>query len=120
MQEYRDKKERYKERIEAILNYAQNSAVCRSKQLLGYFGEMQPHHCGQCDVCLKRGTKNTPQTLDTLREELLERVKTEPVHVQALIPLFDRDPEQIKELLRWMVEQGELEYKAEGVVCVKT
>jgi ATP-dependent DNA helicase RecQ len=116
MQEYRLKKERYRERMEAMLSYAQSGGLCRSKQLLAYFGEMQTHNCGQCDVCLKRGVKNTPKTLDGLRDEVLEKVKSGPVHVQALIPLFDRDPEQIKGLLRWMVEQGELVYSTDGMV----
>ncbi|MCL2727621.1 MAG: RecQ family ATP-dependent DNA helicase, partial [Bacteroidales bacterium] len=113
MHEYLLKKERYKERIEAILNYAQKSALCRSKQLLAYFGEEQPHDCGQCDVYLKKKAHNTPQILDRLRNENLQKLETGPVLVQALIPLFDRDPEQIKELLRWMAEQGEIAYSAD-------
>jgi len=116
MDEYLLKKERYKERIEAILHYAQKSTLCRSKQLLAYFGETQPHDCGQCDVCLKKKARNTPQILDRLRHEILQKLESGPVPVQAIIPLFDRDPEQIKELLRWMAEQGEVVYRADGMV----
>ena len=110
------KKERYKERIDSMLHYAQNNATCRSRQLLAYFGEQQPHDCGQCDVCLSKGTKNNPQTLDRLRHEILEKLKQGPLPVQALIPLFDHDPEQMKALLRWMADHEEVGYTADGVV----
>jgi ATP-dependent DNA helicase RecQ len=116
MQEYNARKERYRERMEAILNYAQSHNMCRSRQLLAYFGEEQPHDCGQCDVCLKRGVRNTPHVLDRLRDEILLKLEDGPLPVQALVPLFDRDPGQIRELLRWMVEQGELKYEVDGVV----
>ncbi|MCL2737882.1 MAG: RecQ family ATP-dependent DNA helicase [Bacteroidales bacterium] len=118
VQNYVWKKERYKERMDSILAYAQSNTVCRSKQLLAYFGEEQKHNCGQCDVCLQKGVRNSPQALDQLRMEILEKLKNGPVRVQTLIPLFNREPEQVKELLRWMVEQGELTYTADGMVGV--
>ena len=118
MNEYLAKKERFKERIEAMLNYAQSSSVCRSKQLLAYFGEVQKQRCGQCDICLRRGAKNTTSELEELRSEVLGKLEAGPLPVQVLIPLFNRDPEQIIELLRWMVEQGELLYGADGMVGI--
>lgn len=49
---YEDRKEQYISRVEAIINYAQNDGVCRSRQLLRYFGEENKNDCGACDVCL--------------------------------------------------------------------
>ena len=117
MQDYLLKKERYKERLEAILHYAQSNTTCRSRQLLAYFGESQQHDCGQCDVCLKKKARNTPQILDRLRNEIFQKLEAGPVPVQTLIPLFDHDPEQVKELLRWMAERGEIAYSSDGVVA---
>lgn len=116
MKEFSAKKERYHERLEAILLYAHNETVCRSKQLLAYFGEKQKWDCGQCDVCLKKGVKNTPSVLENIRNELLAKLEAGPTHIQALIPLFDRDPEQSKELLRRMVEEGEVTFSMDGMV----
>jgi len=50
---YADLKERFTERITCMIDYANNNAVCRSRQLLAYFGETDSHDCGHCDVCLK-------------------------------------------------------------------
>ena len=49
---YEDLKQRFTERIEAMISYATNDSVCRSRQLLHYFGETRSTDCGQCDVCL--------------------------------------------------------------------
>ena len=49
---YEERKEQFRERIHAMINYATNDHVCRSRQLLRYFGEEDSHDCRQCDVCL--------------------------------------------------------------------
>lgn len=37
-----------------MISYATNDKVCRSRQLLRYFGETSNHDCRQCDVCLSQ------------------------------------------------------------------
>ena len=49
---YEERKEQFRERIHAMINYATNDHVCRSRQLLRYFGEEDSPDCRQCDVCL--------------------------------------------------------------------
>ena len=49
---YEERKEQFRERIHAMINYATNDHICRSRQLLRYFGEEDSHDCRQCDVCL--------------------------------------------------------------------
>ena len=48
---YDDRKKEYEERINAMIKYAENDDICRSRQLLRYFGEERSVDCGQCDVC---------------------------------------------------------------------
>ena len=49
---YEDRKEQYRQRIHAMIEYATTDNICRSRQLLRYFGETESHDCHQCDVCL--------------------------------------------------------------------
>ena len=61
---YEERKAQFTERIHAIIEYASNDSVCRSRQLLRYFGEGNNHDCCQCDVCLshrKEGMVSEPQ-----------------------------------------------------------
>ena len=51
---YEERKVLFRERIEAMISYATNDKVCRSRQLLRYFGETSNHDCRQCDVCLSQ------------------------------------------------------------------
>ena len=51
-QVYEERKEQFAQRIQAMIHYAKNDHVCRSRQLLRYFGERNGNNCKQCDVCL--------------------------------------------------------------------
>ena len=51
---YEERKEQFRQRIHAMIDYATDDAVCRSRQLLRYFGEEESHDCKQCDVCLDK------------------------------------------------------------------
>ena len=50
-QTYEDRQALYTERINAMLEYAEQTQFCRSQVLLSYFGETDSQPCGQCDVC---------------------------------------------------------------------
>lgn len=55
---YDNRKTQYANRIQAMIEYAGSDSVCRSRQLLRYFGETDTKDCGSCDVCIanrKRG-----------------------------------------------------------------
>tara|TARA_R110000737_G_scaffold67668_1_gene95654 strand:- start:892 stop:2787 length:1896 start_codon:yes stop_codon:yes gene_type:complete len=41
------------ENVSKMLDYIENDTICRSVQLLQYFGETQKGVCGICDVCIK-------------------------------------------------------------------
>ena len=51
-QVYEERKAQFEQRIKAMIRYAKNDHICRSRQLLRYFGEYNDHNCSQCDVCL--------------------------------------------------------------------
>lgn len=54
-----DRKRNYERLIRAMLEYAANETVCRSRMLLYYFGEKDGKECGHCDVCLKKKSHKT-------------------------------------------------------------
>ena len=61
---YEERKEQFRQRIHAMIGYATDDNICRSRQLLRYFGEENDHDCGQCDVCLshrKQGLVSKPR-----------------------------------------------------------
>lgn len=73
---YEERKKQYEERIHAIIKYATNDQVCRSRQLLRYFGEDDSHDCHLCDVCLARRPegKVTEARFTNAMEQILARL----------------------------------------------
>ena len=70
---YEERKDQFQQRIHAIIAYATNDQVCRSRQLLHYFGEENDHDCRQCDVCLSHrpeGMVSEPR-LNTAIEQVM-------------------------------------------------
>ena len=83
---YEERKEQFRERIQAMINYATNDHVCRSRQLLRYFGEEDSHDCRQCDVCLSPA-----------HDQVSESISSPEAHT-ILELLADGKPHHITEL----------------------
>lgn len=53
--QYEEKQKRYQDKLEAMLEYVQETQFCRQQLLAAYFGETDAEACGVCDVCLSKG-----------------------------------------------------------------
>ena len=81
---YEERKAQFAERIHAMIAYATNDSVCRSRQLLRYFGEYNDHDCRQCDVCLshrQEGMVSEPRLNEAMEKilNLLDDGKPHPI-----------------------------------------
>jgi len=73
---YEERKEQYVKRINAMQAYASNNEVCRSRQLLIYFGEKRHKDCEQCDVCLDHESPEpSNEQTKNAREAILNLLK---------------------------------------------
>jgi len=70
---YEERKTQFEKRIKSIIDYAQNDTVCRSRQLLRYFGETETNDCRQCDVCLTH--QDTSQSYKDAYNQALKAIK---------------------------------------------
>ncbi|MBP9982603.1 MAG: RecQ family ATP-dependent DNA helicase, partial [Prevotella sp.] len=71
---YEDRKLEFEKRIGAIIGYAQNDSVCRSRQLLRYFGETNSNDCGLCDVCLEHNTDQASEDRISLPKQRIQEL----------------------------------------------
>ena len=73
---YEERKAQYVARINAMQAYATNGDVCRSRQLLIYFGEERHKDCQQCDVCLEHASPEpSNEQTTTARNAILNLLK---------------------------------------------
>ena len=98
---YEDRKLEYEKRIQAFINYAENSHICRSRQLLEYFGETVQKDCNQCDVCLgeKQHTSDKIVACQTAIIQLLRDGKPHCTAEMHALPFAQKDIEKAMEQL---------------------
>ena len=95
---YEERLSQFRQRIKAVINYATNDSICRSRQLLVYFGETDSNDCGLCDVCLSHR-----------REGLVSEPRLNTAKEQILLLLADRKPHPITDLRGIQLPTDELD-----------
>ncbi len=106
---YMFRKERYEDRINALLEYATTDSKCRSKYLLAYFGERNAPRCRQCDVCLDRKSAKLPDAVAKERTQIiLSMIQEQPLHVDEIIEGSDLDEQEVADLLEFLLEKGKI------------
>lgn len=98
---YEDRKGQYIKRVEAVIAYASNKTVCRSRMLLRYFGEMESKDCGTCDVCIETAKSNIFPEKDTLNK-ILEVLGDKKTHDVKELMLVDAPSNDINRALRYL------------------
>lgn len=101
---YEDRKEQFKRRVEAIIAYATNDNVCRSRQLLRYFGEEDTKDCGCCDVCKNKNKKSNKGELDAKRM-ILDLLADKAHHSLAELRGLKVPSSSIDEALEFLVNE---------------
>lgn len=102
---YHERKSQYLQQINSVLQYAGSTSLCRSQQLLAYFGETGSSRCGNCDVCESMGNLG----MSNLE---FERLSTDIQHLLGKKPLFRHelffslqgDDDKKQQAIRWLID----------------
>lgn len=107
---YDIRKELFKCRIEAINKYAENNYMCRSRQLLRYFGENKSSNCNQCDVCIdnRKMTKEDKEELKVIRQEILNLLSDKKEHNVEELYKIKHDLTKIEHVIYHMSDEEEI------------
>ena len=103
---YDERKKNFKERIEAMLYYAEEADFCRSKVLLHYFGEKDAQPCEQCDVCrIRKSHPHADTTDEQIIALILETLKDGQKHNLSEMTFPGISREKTAQLLHQMIEE---------------
>ncbi|MCB9046711.1 MAG: RecQ family ATP-dependent DNA helicase [Chitinophagales bacterium] len=103
----------HKARTNAMIHFTSNKTVCRTIDMLRYFGEERIKNCGHCDVChTMRGTFTAEQTI---QQHIIRSVSSYgglgPVRIAELcrtLHLIDKD--ELMSSVRKLIDEGILGY----------
>lgn len=103
---YEERKESYRRRIEAMIEYAESENNCRSRMLLHYFGEKNEHNCGQCDVCLQHHHSGLKQSqFDEISRQIRTLLKNSPLSPQELKAQIQAPEEQVTKVITHLLSE---------------
>ncbi|MBW1296559.1 RecQ family ATP-dependent DNA helicase [Aquimarina litoralis] len=85
-------------KVNAMIDFVQNKKVCRSKQLLAYFGEKDSTDCGVCDICISR--KKVKVNPKEIKDKILHLLKNKELSSRELLDQLPCSEETGLKILR--------------------
>ncbi len=104
------RKKKHLERLQKTIAYVENT-ICRSQQLLSYFGEKDSERCGTCDVCLERNkVELSKDEFEKYRIKVLKELEREPLTINELAEAFSpKRHAQVLKTIEHLIDEGELD-----------
>ena len=104
--------QRFDERITAMVQYACDDSICRSKRLMHYFGQKKTYNCGQCDVCLQRTESGLRyHEVESIKESIMTALEDGPKDLRTLMQQLPSPEEKSLEVLRYLCDSAEIKMK---------
>ena len=111
---YEERKQQFRQRINAMIEYATTDNICRSRMLLRYFGETESHDCRQCDVCLSVNHESANETaLSAEAHAILELLSDGKEHHITELRDIQLPTEQLNVALEFLLKE-EYIYQKDG------
>lgn len=97
-----------KEKIDSVLAYVSNNTLCKSEQLLRYFGETETSPCGICSVCQSSEEKLSRDQMRTIYYKIIEVLETGAHSSRELIDKLEFKEEHVMQMLKILIEKDAL------------
>ncbi|WOD43748.1 RecQ family ATP-dependent DNA helicase [Hwangdonia lutea] len=94
------------QQVKSMLDYVENDTVCKSMQLLAYFGEKDVKPCGICSVCVANKKEKAPQDLKSLKNSIIELLKTGELSSRQIHTTIEASEKDIKTVLKLLLEHN--------------
>ncbi len=92
------------QQINAMVNYINNEDICKSMQLLSYFGERNLTPCGICSVCADNKRKTAPSEPKDVKKEIIRLLESGDMSSRSISQSIPYSDEEIKMALKLLLE----------------
>jgi ATP-dependent DNA helicase RecQ len=117
---YMFRKKRETHRVKKAIEYAEIE-ICRSRQLLEYFGQEDAENCGVCDVCLnKQKTVLHPSELEALKHKILKLIAPTPLSIREIVDAFaEKDRSRVIQSVQYLADNQVIEREKDKFIIKK-
>jgi ATP-dependent DNA helicase RecQ len=107
-------------KMKAMVEFVTSSHRCRMQLVQEYFGEEAEATCGKCDVCISKKKKENLLEIKELRKEVIIILKSNLYTIEQLEKrIAPSDTELFIDVIREMVDDGEIEYDSAWRLRIK-
>lgn len=105
------------DKMEAMINYTEQTHRCRMQVIQEYFDEITYETCGICDVCIDKKKKDNLSMLKDYGEQIHYLLNKKPLPVDELEKAVSpKDKELFIEVVRELVDAGTIFYDEHWVL----
>jgi len=95
--------------VNSVLDYIKNETICKSEQLLHYFGEEITTPCGRCTVCTAKAKSALTNQQLPLQQQILEYIKTQSANSRTLVAHTQASREDVLKAIQSLLEHQKIE-----------
>jgi len=92
------------QQIESVMSYINNDSVCKSQQLLTYFGEKTKKACGICSVCTLKTPQASRAIKNSVSKEILKTLQNETLSSRQLLQTINCSEQELLQTLSELME----------------
>ena len=94
------------QQVKAMLDYVENDSVCKSMQLLAYFGEKNIKPCGICSVCINVKKNEKHQNIKTIKNQVIELLENGDQSSRNMVAVLKCSESHLKSVLKLLLEHN--------------
>jgi ATP-dependent DNA helicase RecQ len=104
---YMFRKKRAEYRMKKAVEYAE-FGICRSQQLLHYFGQTDSKPCGVCDICIEQEKVALDSNdFDVFKEKITRLLKREPLSLKDIADSFtEKHRTKVIQTIGFLLDEG--------------
>ena len=91
-----------KEQFQAVLNYINETKICKSKLLLNYFGEQINENCGICSFCI--ANQNTKKHIELAKKQIVDLLQNESLNSRQIEHKIQFSKDVILNALKYLLD----------------
>lgn len=118
---YKNRKEDANRRAQAVIDFVNNNDVCRSVQLLKYFGEDIKKSCNKCDVCSSKNKMNIDnKEYQEISELIISELRESDSNIYEILKhVKEYHEEKVIGAIRWMLDNNIIRQDDGGMIGLK-